>query len=265
MAKKTVIVTGAGSAIGAACARRFVADDYNVVLAGRREEKGEALSKELSESGANISFVSADVASKLDTHNIIAEALEAFGRIDVLVHHGLQIMDKAFLDTSEDEFDDLLSQNLRGGFIINQAVARQFIKQNDATESEDRGGAIVNLLSTEAITASGDRAVFAASQGGLSQLTKGIAVALAPHEIRANLIAVGAIKGDLLKDYDIKSVRGSVPMDRVGDPEEIAETAFFLGSSAASYITGQTIIVDGGRMIRSASQDYERKEKQDAR
>lgn len=253
----SVVVTGAGTAIGAACARRFAANGDNVVLAGRREEAGKALCDEIIRDGGAATFVLADVSKRLDVHNIIAEALEAFERIDALVHASFEVSSSDFLSTSEEDFEALVRANLLGGFVINQAIAKQLVKQQLEAKEDVRTGSIVNVLSVESVTASGDRPAFAATQGGLSQLTKAMALSLSPKSIRANIVAVGAIKDETLKGVDVKSVRNTVPMNRIGDPSEVAEAAFFLSSSAASYITGQTIIVDGGRLIRSATHAYE--------
>jgi len=265
MSMRTVVVTGVGTAIGAACARRFAKNGDNVVLAGRKEVEGKALCEEIIRDGGSANFVLADVSKRLDVHNIVAECLEAYGRVDVLVHSTMQIASGDFLDTTEEDFETLMRANLLGGFVVNQAIAKQFVRQQEDTTPQNEAGAIVNILSVESVTASGDRAAFAATQGGLSQMTKAVALALSPHAIRANIVAVGAIKGETLKGTDAKSVRGTIPMNRVGDPSEVAEAAFFLTSDAASYITGQTIIVDGGRLIKSASHDYEYKDDGDTK
>ena len=251
MAGKTVVVTGAATSIGQAVARRFAKTGASIVLADRDEEKGAAFAEQIVGEGAAASFVAADVASKLDTHNIIAEALEAFQKIDVLIHSGVRPAQKPFLETSDDDFEALVTAPLRGAFNINQAVAKQFVRQfDDGGEAE---AAIVNIISVEATTASADRAAFAASQGGIQQLTKAVALSLSRNNVRANCVALGAVKGDLIKGFDIKSVRGTVPMERVGDPSEAADAAYFLASQEASYISGHTLVVDGGRMIRSGA------------
>lgn len=260
MSKRSVVVTGASTAVGAACARKFASNGDNVVLVGRNEEAGRSLREEIIIDGGVASFVLADVSKRLDVHNIIAECLETLGRIDVLVHSSMHAESIDFLETTEEDFSALVKSTLFGGFVINQAIARQFIQQNDDGAADGVAGAIVNILSVEAVTASGERAAFAAAQGGLSQMTKAIALALSTHSIRANIVAVGAIKGETIKGADAKSVRSTVPMNRIGDPSEVAEAAFFLTSQAASYITGQTIFVDGGRLIKSASHDFEYKD-----
>lgn len=253
MAGRSVIVTGAARGVGAACARRFAASGDRLILADTDEERGKALAQDIADKGGAAVFVLADAANRLHVHNIVAEALEANGRIDVLAHMAGEEFSAAFFDTSEDDFERVVARNLKSAFLVNQAVSRQFVKQIEASNGDARPGAIVNLMSVEAVVAAADHVVFAATQGGLHQMTKAIALALSPYGIRANAVGVGAIKNDFIDDGDRRLARQSVPLKRLGDPEEVAETVFFLASDAASYITGQCIYIDGGRMIRSGA------------
>ncbi len=250
MPLRSIIVTGAAHGIGAACARRFAAAGDRVVLADPDEKKGRALAEEIAGKGGEASFVLADASSRLQVHNIIAEALETFGRVDVLAHMAFEDFSAPFLETSEEEFDQVVVAKLKSAFLINQAVAKQFIRQAEAGENEF-SGAIVNLISTEAVTAAPDHVAFAAAQGGLLQLTKAVALALSPYGARVNAVGIGGIKTEIASGADMKRLRQAAPLQRLGDPEEVAESVFFLASKAASYITGQTVYVDGGRMIRS--------------
>lgn len=259
MPRRSVIVTGAASAVGAACARRFAASGDRLVLADTDEEKGRTLAADISAKGAEAAFVLADVANRLHVHNIVAEALESFGRVDVLAHMAGEEYSAPFLETSEEDFDRVVGANLKSAFLINQAAARQLIKQS-AGDDAGPDGAIVNLMSVEAVTAAADHVAFAASQGGLHQMTKAVALALSPYGARANAVAIGAINTESADDAERRRAKESVPLKRLGDPEEVAETVFFLASDAASYITGQTIYIDGGRMIRSGSARAERKD-----
>ncbi|MCB2096792.1 MAG: SDR family oxidoreductase [Parvularculaceae bacterium] len=258
MPNRSVIITGAASAIGAACARRFIDDGDKVVLADDDEEALRGLTDELKSKG-DAAFVTADVANKLHVHNIIAEALETHGGVDVLVNAVIDVESGEFLELTDESFETQIASNLRGGFLLNQAVCRQMKKQLDASSSDRSDGAIVNILSVEAVTVAADRVAFAVAQGGLHQLTKAAALAMSPTGVRVNAVGIGAIKSDYMKDFDSKSARGTVPLNRIGDPDEVAEAAFFLASPAASYITGQTLFVDGGRLVRSGAADYEEK------
>lgn len=261
MSGRSAIIVGAASAIGQAAARRFAAAGDSLVLADTDEAAGRALAAELNKSGAAV-FVAASVANRLHVHNIIAEALETYGRFDVLVNASLDVAWGDFLDYSEESFDAMIAGNLRGSFLMCQAAARQFVKQIDQTTESEGDYAIVNLVSTEAVTAAPERVAFAASQGGLLQLTKAAALALSAYGIRVNAVGIGAIRAEYMDDFDAKSARGTVPLNRIGDPAEVAEAIYFLASPAASYITGQTLFVDGGRLVRSGAADYvERSEK----
>jgi NAD(P)-dependent dehydrogenase (short-subunit alcohol dehydrogenase family) len=260
MSHRAVVIVGAGSAIGTACARRFSAAGDNVVLADRNEKACRDLVAELQAKGAGAVFVSADISNRLHVHNIIAEALETYGRVDVLVNAVMEIFSGDFLETTEEQFDKMITTNLRGAFLVNQAAARHFVRQYENDPEDAPDGAIVNIMSVEAVTATADRTAFAASQGGLNQLTKAVSLALSQYGIRANTVGIGAIKGDFLRDYDQKSARTTVPLNRIGDPEEVAEAVYFLASPSASYITGQTLYVDGGRLVRSAASNYVERE-----
>jgi NAD(P)-dependent dehydrogenase (short-subunit alcohol dehydrogenase family) len=156
-----------------------------------------------------------------------------------------------FLETSEDDFDRIVAANIRGAFLINQAAAKQFVKRLNDGEAPASPGVIVNIGSVEAVTAAADHVAFAASQGGLHQLTRAVAMAMSPYGVRANLVGVGAIKGEF-EEVDRDSERDATPLKRIGDPNEVAEVVFFLASEAASYVTGQTVYVDGGKLAAHA-------------
>lgn len=251
-----MVITSATSAIGEACARRFARAGDRVVLADPDEKALRRLHADLNEHGAAAAMVVADAFSRLKVHNVVAEALEANGRLDVLVNATMEIATGDFLESTDEEFDRVVGANLKGAFMMTQAAARQFVRQIDPDSSQAPAFAVVNIMSVEAVTATAARPAFAASQGGLKQLTRATALALSEYGVRVNAVGVGAVKGEFLRDFDLKSARDTVPMNRIGDPSEVAEAVFFLASPSASYITGQTLYVDGGRLVRSPAADY---------
>lgn len=252
MGARSVIITAVGDEIGAACARRFAEAGDMLTLADKNEDKVKALTASLVKAGAQVNCVVADVSNKLHVHNIVAEALESYGRVDVLAHTASEAFSAGFLETSEEDFDSIVAANLRGAFLVNQAFAKQLAKQNASAELGQTAGAgaIVNIMSVEAVTARADHVAFAASQGGLSQLTKAVALSISEYGARANAVGVGGV----LRNPEEGAETSSTPLGRMGDPDEVAEAVFFLASSAASYITGQAIYVDGGSLVRASSQ-----------
>jgi NAD(P)-dependent dehydrogenase (short-subunit alcohol dehydrogenase family) len=248
-----VVVTGAAHGVGAACARRFAEAGDRLVLADADEKEGRNLAEEIRRKGGEASFVLGDVSNRLHVHNIVAHALETYGRIDALAHMAYEDFSAPFLETSEDEFDRAVVSRLRSAFLLNQAAAKHFIRQAEGGAADSISGVIVNLMSTEAVIAAPDHVAFAATQGGLLQLTKAVALALSPYGVRVNAVGIGGIKSEDASSADMKRLKELAPLKRLGDPEEVAETVFFLASPAASYITGQCVYVDGGRMIRSVA------------
>lgn len=263
MAKRSVIITGAAAGIGAACAEKFAHAGDNLILVDTDEDGGQAIAKRLSSDQNSISFVQADIASKLHVHNIIAEALETNGRVDALVHASVGYFAAPFLETGEEDLQKILNQNLVGTFLINQAVAKQMVRQIDDAAGENapsrNGGqnyAIVNVGTIDGVATQSDHVAFAASQGGLQQMTKGIALSLCPHSIRVNTVGVGIMRGEQNPLWGGQPV---APLERVGEPGEAANVAFFLTSEEASFVTGQTVFVDGGQLVRSSSPDASKK------
>lgn len=246
---KTAIVTGAASGIGYAIAERFLRDGARVVMADIDQAKGDKVEKDLAKLG-QVRFVRTDVAKRLDVHNLVAAAIDAFGDIDVLVNNAGVVHGADFLDLKQEEdFDRVLSINLKGSFLAGQAVARYMV---DKVARGGAPGAIV-MSSVNAVFAIANQVPYSISKGGVNQLTKVMALALAPHGIRVNAIGPGSIMTDMLASVNAdpaarNRILSRTPLGRIGDPSEIASIAAFLASNDASYITGQTIYADGGRL-----------------
>jgi NAD(P)-dependent dehydrogenase (short-subunit alcohol dehydrogenase family) len=238
---RVVIVTGGAQGIGEACARRFAREQARLVIADLDDARGTALASELS--GL---YVHCDVGHKPDVDALVAQALAAHGRIDVLVNNAGIFKAAEFLDVTEDDFDAVLRVNVKGSFLVGQAVAREMAKSG--------GGNIVNMSSVNGVMAIPTIASYNVSKGGINQLTRVMALALADHGIRVNAVAPGTIATELaaravLTSEEAKArIMMRTPMKRLGAPSEIADVVAFLASDAASYITGEIVTVDGGRM-----------------
>lgn len=246
---RTAIVTGAASGIGRAIAERFLREGAKVVVADVDQDKGDRAERELSKLG-EARFVRTDVGKRLDIHNLVAAAIDAFGDIDVLVNNAGIVHAGDFLDLAEEDFDRVLRVNLKGSFLAGQAVARYMV---DKVKAGGRAGSIVNMSSVNAVFAIANQVPYSISKGGVAQLTKVMALALAPHGIRVNAIGPGSIMTDMLASVNNdpaarNRILSRTPLGRIGEPSEIAAIAAFLASDDASYVTGQTIFADGGRL-----------------
>ncbi|MEE9586520.1 MAG: glucose 1-dehydrogenase [Hyphomicrobiaceae bacterium] len=247
---KVAIVTGAARGIGHACTVRLAHEGAKVILADKDEEGGQRAAEDLVGAGHEARFVSCDVSERLDVMNLMAALLEEHERVDILVNNAGILDDAQFLDLDVEEFDRVLGVNLRGSFLVGQAVARQMVKQVDAG---DPPGAVINMASVNAFYALPDHITYSISKAGIQSLTKGMALSLASYGIRVNAIGPGSIMTPMLaavaKDEKARrKVLSRTPLGRFGRPEEIAAIVAFLASEEASYITGETIYADGGRL-----------------
>ena len=235
------IVTGGAQGIGEACARRFAREGAVVVLADVDDTKGQALAAEL-----QASFFHCDVGSSADVQSLVKQTLAAHGRIDVLVNNAGIFRAADFLDVTEADFDAVLRVNLKGAFLVGQAVAREMASTG--------GGSIINMSSVNGVVAIPNIASYNVSKGGINQLTRVMALALADKGIRVNAVAPGTIATELAARAVLTSTEAKqkilsrTPLKRLGTPEEIADVVAFLASDAASYMTGEIVVADGGRM-----------------
>jgi NAD(P)-dependent dehydrogenase (short-subunit alcohol dehydrogenase family) len=246
---KVAIVTGGAKGIGLAIGRRFAAEGARVVLADVNEDAGSRAVGEVGALGA-VRFVRCDVGEASDVENLVAATVQSWGGIDVLVNNAGIVHAADFLEVSEADFDRVLRVNLKGAFLVAQAAARQMVIQ---VEAGGPPGAIINMSSVNAVFAIANQVPYSISKGGVNQLTKVMALALAPHGIRVNAIGPGSIMTDMLASVATdaaarRRVLSRTPLGRIGEPDEIAAIAAFLASDEASYVTGQTLYADGGRL-----------------
>jgi glucose 1-dehydrogenase len=242
---RIAIVTGAARGIGLAIAEEFVRHGAQVVMADVLADAGRAEARRL-----NATFVECDVSKASDVAAVAGETVKRHGAVDVLVNNAAISIAGDFLETTEDEFDRVIAVNLKGSFLMAQACGREMVKQAQAGR---KPGAIVNMSSVNDTLAIPTIAPYTMSKGGVRQLTKAAALALAPHGIRVNAIGPGSIMTDMLKSVATDAaamhrILSRTPLGRAGEAAEIAQIAAFLASDEASYITGQVIYADGGRM-----------------
>ena len=236
---RVCIVTGGAQGIGEACARRFAGEGAKTVIADLDDTRGQALASEL---GAL--YVRCDVGDKAQVDALVAKTIATHGRIDVLVNNAGIFKAADFLEVSEEDFDAVLRVNLKGSFLVGQAVAREMAKAGK--------GSIVNMSSVNGTLTIPTIASYNVSKGGINQLTRVMALSLADKGIRVNAVAPGTIATELAAKAVLTSEEAKqrimmrTPMKRLGEPSEIADAVAYLASDAASYITGAQIAVDGG-------------------
>jgi glucose 1-dehydrogenase len=246
---KVAIVTGGARGIGLAIAERYLAEGASVLIADIDTAKGEAAARALGV-GGKCRFATADVGAPRDAERIVAQACAEFGGLDILVNNAGITHAADFLDLTEADYDRVLRVNLKGSFLVGQQAARRMVEQ---VKGGAPPGAIVNMGSINGMVAIPNHAPYCVSKGGVDQLTKVMALSLAPYGIRVNAIGPGSIMTDILKSVAtdqeaMRRILSRTPLGRVGETDEIASVAVFLASADASYMTGQTVYVDGGRL-----------------
>ena len=244
--RRVVVITGGSQGIGEACARRLVGDGAAVALWDLADGPGQALAADLQAAGAQALYCHCNVANKADVDAALAATLARFGKVDGLVNNAGIFKAAAFLDITEADWDAVIAVNLKGHFLVGQAVARTMVQSG--------GGAIVNMSSVNGTLTIPTIASYNASKGAINQLTRVMALSLADQGVRVNAVAPGTIATELARSAVLTSdeakarILSRTPMKRLGEPSEIADVVAFLLSDAASYVTGEIVVVDGGRM-----------------
>lgn len=242
---RIAIVTGGARGIGRAIAERFIAEGATVVIADVLDDAGHATAKEI---GA--SYMHCDVSKSAEVQALVNGTIATHGAVDILMNNAAISVVGDFLELSEADFDRVIAINLKGTFLTLQAAAREMIRQ---VKSGRKPGAIVNMSSVNDILAIPTIVPYCASKGGVAQVTRATSIALAQHGIRVNAIGPGSVNTSMFtavnkSPEDLRRVLSRTPLGRPAEVEEIAALAAFLASDESSYITGQTIYIDGGRM-----------------
>ena len=242
---KTALITGASRGIGRAAALAFARAGSNVILTSRKVEDLEKVADEISDVGRRALAISAHLGKIDDVRKVAHTAKAAFGRVDILVNNaGTSPVFASFLDSDEKLWDTVMDLNLKGLYFLSQAIARDM--------KEQRGGCIINVAAVDAFLPEKDNGIYAISKAGVIMVTRVMAHELAAYNIRVNALAPGFIRTKLL-DSRFAERPGreeeylkSVPMGRIGDPEDVVGTMIYLASDASKYVTGHTVVVDGG-------------------
>ncbi|WP_368185024.1 SDR family NAD(P)-dependent oxidoreductase [Aestuariibius sp. HNIBRBA575] len=254
IAGKTAIVTGAANGVGLAIGRHFVRAGANVVFADMDEPN---LQKEVGEDAAaeaRMQVFAGDLREKLTLANLLSATIDAFERVDILVNASRQVVMSDPLNADDDAVTTLLNQNLITSLRLSQLVAKRMIKQAEG-QTEGQVGSIINLSSIAARRTHPELLAYSVSTAALDQMTRSLAVALAPHRIRVNAVAFGSVmsaslKGALRETEGLREcIIESTPLSRIAKPTEVSDAVQYLASDASSFVTGQIVTVDGGRSL----------------
>jgi NAD(P)-dependent dehydrogenase (short-subunit alcohol dehydrogenase family) len=242
---KVAIVTGGGRGIGRAIAKRFAAEGAKVVIAQRDGPSGERTRQEIEQAGGAVLFVETDIARREAVEHLVRETVQHFGRIDILVNNAAMMGGSGpFLEATQEAWDSMLATSLTGVFMCSQAAARVMARGG--------GGSILNVTSSTAFIPQPEACAYGAAKGGVEILTRSMATDLAPFNIRVNAIAPGPIQSRSPDDEPPRPT-GATLLGRMGLPKEVAEVALFFASDESSFVTGQSLCVDGGLLVNAYS------------
>jgi NAD(P)-dependent dehydrogenase (short-subunit alcohol dehydrogenase family) len=247
--EKVAIVTGATKGIGLGIAEEFANEGAKVVLTGRSRDLGEDAARSIAVRGREAIFVRCDVSQSDQVNRLVEKTVAHFGRLDIMVSNAGINAKAEFLDVAEEDWDAVIAVNLKGVFLCGQAAAKQMVEQGE-------GGAIINMSSVMGVLGLKNQVAYSASKGGINQLTKVMGLGLIDYGIRVNGIGPGAVNTELMKRVGhskalMDTILKRTPIGRVAECSEIGRVAVFLASDDASFMVGQTVYPDGGRMIQS--------------
>ena len=256
IAGKTAIVTGAANGIGLAIARNFADKGANVMCADMDEKK---LKEELGDvrDEGNIRFFAGDLRQRLTIANLVSATIDAFDQVDILVNASRQVMVTEALNVDDDSVEMLLEQNLMTSLRLTQQVAKRMMKQAKSQE-EGPVGSIINLSSVAAHHTHAELMAYSIASAALDQMTRSMALALAPHRIRVNAVSFGSVMSDSLKASVAdnrewrEDIRSHTPLGRIASPGELVDAVQFLAAESSSFMTGEVMVVDGGRSLLDA-------------
>ncbi len=243
--KKVVLITGGARGIGRKVAEVYAKNGYDVVINYVSDKTDvEGIKKEIEKRGVKCTLVKADVSKAEEVEKMVEQAIQEFGKIDVLVNNAGITRDCLLMRMSEEDFDKVIEINLKGTYLVTKQVIKYMMKK--------RQGSIINLASVVGVVGNAGQCNYSASKAGIIGFTKSVAKELAARNIRANAVAPGFIETDMtnvLKDEIKENINEQIPLKRMGTAKEVAELIYFLGSEKSSYITGQVINVDGGMVM----------------
>ena len=244
---KVALVTGGSKGIGYGMAQALAQFGANIIIVSRNLAEGEKAAQDMRDLGRKALAISCDVTSATAVDTMVEKSVEAFGKIDILVNNAGMNIRKQVVDIAEEDWDKVLNTNLKGVFLVAQRVGKEMIKQ--------QGGKIINIASVMGVIGMPMLGSYCASKGGIVQLTKVMALEWAQYNINVNCLAPAYIRtpmteGWLTDQARLQVILGSTPLNRIGTLEEVAGPTVFLASDWSNYVTGHTLLVDGGWAAR---------------
>ena len=255
IAGKTAVVTGATNGVGLSVARHFVQSGANVMFADMDEDSLAEEVGEFEDEDGTSAYFAGDLREKLNVANLLSATIDRFDQVDILVNASRQMVTGDPLNADDDAVPMLIEQNLMTSLRVSQLFAKRMIKQAKEGEEDAPAGSIINLSSIAARRTQPELLAYSVSSAALDQMTRSMAVALAPHRIRVNAIALGSVmsaslKGALSEEDEMREeIVTSTPLGRIASPSELADVAQFLASDGSGFVTGQILTVDGGRTL----------------